>query len=197
MQPQPRLGCSQSITETDPDPPERPEVLELHLWVEGPEQGLKAGLGGGGEREQVEGGGENRSDHRNQDIQTSFSILLLYLHSIYSLELFFLLLSKNTELCQPPAAWTQLWHLKPLGIKLVKIASSSRRYIWRLSLLKTACVCVCVSTDMKRCNWPSVWVLVLPIRTDVYQQDCFSWICPISGLKMISGVSVVTVWGCG
>lgn len=38
------LGCSQSITETDPDSPERLEVLELHLWVERTEQGLKTGL---------------------------------------------------------------------------------------------------------------------------------------------------------
>lgn len=29
-----RLGSSQSIAETDPDPPERLEVLELHLRVE-------------------------------------------------------------------------------------------------------------------------------------------------------------------
>lgn len=39
-----RLSCSQSIAETDPDPPERLEVLELHLRVEGTEQGLKTGL---------------------------------------------------------------------------------------------------------------------------------------------------------
>lgn len=29
-----RFGCSQSIAETDPDPPERLEILELHLRVE-------------------------------------------------------------------------------------------------------------------------------------------------------------------
>lgn len=44
MQSQSRLSCSQSITEIDPDPPERPEVLELHFWVKRTEQGLKTGL---------------------------------------------------------------------------------------------------------------------------------------------------------
>jgi len=44
MQSESRLGRSQSITEADPDPPEGLEVLELHLWVKGTEQGLKAGL---------------------------------------------------------------------------------------------------------------------------------------------------------
>lgn len=39
-----RLSCSQSVTEADPDPPERLEVLELHLRVEWAEQGLKTGL---------------------------------------------------------------------------------------------------------------------------------------------------------
>jgi len=42
---EPGLGCSQSVTEADPHAPERLEVLELDLRVEGPEQGLKAGLG--------------------------------------------------------------------------------------------------------------------------------------------------------
>lgn len=39
-----RFGCSQSIAETDPDPSERLEVLELHLWVKRAEQSFKTGL---------------------------------------------------------------------------------------------------------------------------------------------------------
>lgn len=38
------FSCSQSVTETDSDPPERLEVLELHLRVEGAEQCFKTGL---------------------------------------------------------------------------------------------------------------------------------------------------------
>lgn len=38
------LGRSQSVAEADPHPPEGLEVLELHLGVEGAEQGLKSDL---------------------------------------------------------------------------------------------------------------------------------------------------------
>lgn len=38
------FGCSQSVTETDSDPPERLEVLELYLRVEGAEQSFKTDL---------------------------------------------------------------------------------------------------------------------------------------------------------
>ena len=41
---QSRLGCGQSVAETDPDPPERLEVLELHLRVERAEQAFETGL---------------------------------------------------------------------------------------------------------------------------------------------------------
>lgn len=45
VQPESRLRRRQSIAETNPDPAERLEVLELDLRVEGPEQGLEIGLG--------------------------------------------------------------------------------------------------------------------------------------------------------
>lgn len=41
---QSRLGCGQSVAKTDPDPPERLEVLELHLRVERAEQAFETGL---------------------------------------------------------------------------------------------------------------------------------------------------------
>lgn len=44
MQSESCLSCSQSIPETDPDPPEGLKVLELHLWVKWTEQSLKASL---------------------------------------------------------------------------------------------------------------------------------------------------------
>lgn len=39
-----RFGSSQGVAETDPDPSERLEVLELHLRVKRAEQGFKSGL---------------------------------------------------------------------------------------------------------------------------------------------------------
>lgn len=48
---QSRLGRGQSVAETDPDPPERLEVLELHLRVERAEQAFKTGLEREGEDE--------------------------------------------------------------------------------------------------------------------------------------------------
>ena len=39
-----RFGRRQRIAETDPDPSEGLEVLELHLWVERAEQSFKTGL---------------------------------------------------------------------------------------------------------------------------------------------------------
>lgn len=46
VQPQPGLGRSQRVTEADPDPPERLEVLERHLRVERAEQSFEATLDG-------------------------------------------------------------------------------------------------------------------------------------------------------
>lgn len=50
---QSRLSGGQSVTETDPDPPERLEVLELHLRVERAEQAFETGL------KKIEGEDEN------------------------------------------------------------------------------------------------------------------------------------------
>lgn len=44
VQPEPCFSRNQSVAETDPHPPERLEVLELHLRVKRTEQRLKPGL---------------------------------------------------------------------------------------------------------------------------------------------------------